>query len=163
MKWNWLINLASRCEDLCEREGRSQAHALAQAGVKSDDLKLALRTGDGLVRRKALHLLTLFDPSSAFDTLVVSLERDPSPVVRHEAAYFLGVLRLDEAVSPLVKSLHDDPCELVRHEAAEALGDLGSPKALDALLEAMNDVSSIVRETAEIALAQLSREEDVEA
>src|SRR5436853_4866815 len=148
MKWNWIVCLASQCEDLCEREGRSQAQALAQSGIRAEDLKCALEQGSGLVRRKALHLLTFFDPSAAFDDLIVSLECDPSPVVRHEAAYFLGVLKRDEAVAPLVRALHSDPCELVRHEAAEALGDLGSRRALSALLEAMRDASPIVRETA---------------
>jgi HEAT repeat protein len=159
MEWKWVVDLACQCEDLCEQQGRTQARQLAQAHIQIDELRRALRQGSGLVRRKALHLLTFFEWSTVLNDLVSALERDSSPIVRHEAAYFLGVLKCEEAVAPLAEALRCDSSELVRHEAAEALGDLGCRHALDALKQAIEDTSLIVRETAEIAIDQLYDDE----
>lgn len=155
-QWDWVVPLATECEAVCEVQGRAQAQIMVSERATIGKLRRALREGSGLVRRKALHLLSFYESRTVLQDLTFALEEDPSPVVRHEAAYFLGYLKDTEAVSYLVRALLNDPSELVRHEAAEALGDLGDRRAISALLHATKDVSGIVRETAEISLLQLA-------
>jgi HEAT repeat protein len=158
VRWNQIVHLASHCENICEHQGRGKAEELARSQVNLEELRIALRRGSSLVRRKALHLVTFFDLRSVVDDIAFVLENDESPVVRHEAAYFFGLLKCEGAVEHLIKALDCDPCDLVRHEAAEALGDLGNVNSLEALRRARQDHSEIVRETAEISIEQLMLE-----
>lgn len=154
----WVVPLANECEAICEIQGREHARAMVLR-VPLEDLRIAVRQGNSLVRRKALQLLSVLEEAIALEALIFVLEHDPSPVVRHEAAYFLGTLKSTKVVKPLADALLQDSSELVRHEAAEALGDVGSQQARGALLVATLDKSEIVRETAHIALVQLNDDE----
>ncbi len=91
------------------------------------------------------------------------LLKDPEAAVRMRAVHVLRELQSAEAVLPLVTVL-EDPHPNVRRSAVEALqriGDDRAKKPLEALIAREKDVS--VREAAEEALFQMSREKDLVA
>ncbi len=156
--WEWLHSLADDCEGICNLKGRPAAARFARARVKSvSRLRFALETGDALVRRQALHLISLRIQNRAVPTLCVVLAHDECPVVRHEAAFCLGQLADSRGVNSLIQAMLHDRDALVRHEAAEALGDMGAAGVSDALVTASEDVSDVVRRTAAMAGRQLAR------
>lgn len=156
--WDWLHSLADDCESLCNLQGRPAATRYVRSRIRSvSRLRFALDAGDALVRRQALHLLSLRIQKRAVPTICSVLARDECPVVRHEAAFCLGQLADSRGVNSLVQAMLHDRDPLVRHEAAEALGDMGAVGVSDALIAASEDASDVVRRTAAMAERQLAR------
>lgn len=100
--------------------------------------------------------------------------RNPSALLRHEVAYVLGQMENAEATDTLVACLSDDDEHvMVRHEAAEALGAVAASNSTcrDVARSALERFRSsaettadavdalIVRESCEVALDLLAREE----
>jgi deoxyhypusine monooxygenase len=83
------------------------------------------------------------------------LKRDTNALVRHEAAFSLGQLGFTSGIQALSDAVENDPSFFVRHEAAVALGVIGSEDARGTLERALADESEEVRESAEVALANL--------
>jgi hypothetical protein len=148
-------SLASRCEDIYDRDGRTAACRFVEETLGFEAITSALSSPNPVVRRRALYVLSLCEPTMSLQYFADLLQNDPSAVVRHEAAFFLGTLRVPEAVAPLTYAVLTDATELVRHEAAEALGDLGLAEARDVLRKALQDPCGSVRETAAMAISQL--------
>jgi deoxyhypusine monooxygenase len=139
-----------------DQHGVDSAKEFAEREIGFDAVCLWRTQGSSACRRKALYLLSLWMNPEVIAQLADSLRGDESAVVRHEAAFFLGASKDELALDPLLKALAEDTEALVRHEAAEALGDLGSSRALEGLMAASRDTSPIVRETAVMAIAQLT-------
>jgi thiol-disulfide isomerase/thioredoxin len=123
-------------------------------------IRLAVAAPDALLRREALHYLTVLakqqdgepgaepEPQAAgpgFDPLP-SLT-DPDLEVRAMAAWACGELGLREAESALAASLSNGNAAL-RREAARALAKLGTEGARAALAKCANDLDPLVREAA---------------
>ncbi len=157
-EYAWIVELASDCESAFNLHGKAHAQSTILSRVSVEDLRQALMKGDGVIRRKTLQLLSILGPQEALKYVSQVLASDPCPVVRHEAAFFLGALGIEDAVAPLGQAMLHDKEDLVRHEAAEALGDLGYKSALPALSEATRDASSVVRDTANLAILQLGKD-----
>jgi len=156
-EYAWVVALAADCDAAFDAHGKANAKKCILARASVGDLRQALQDGDGVIRRKTLQLLSILEPREALEDVSGVLAKDPCPVVRHEAAFFLGALRIQEAVDPLCQAMLYDKEDLVRHEAAEALGDLGFKSALSALNKATKDASSVVRDTAQLAILQLEK------
>lgn len=159
---NWVVNLAEECGRAWDKDGKTSAKQHLKNRASLDGLRIALRDGNTVQRRKALFLMSLSEePRVAIGELAKSLQNDECPVVRHEAAHFLGETQCAEAVAPLVSALTSDPVDLVRQEAAEALGELASQEATGPLSEACDDPSDAVVRTARIALLQIATSEEL--
>lgn len=88
--------------------------------------------------------------------------KDKSALLKHELAYVLGQMRLPSALPILKDVLYDKEQEaMVRHEAAEAMGAIGSPSSLPFLKEHLNDFEVSVRETCEIAIDLIEKNENL--
>lgn len=82
--------------------------------------------------------------------------KSQSSLLRHEVAYVIGQLG-DSAACGLLSSVLEDVNEdcMVRHEAGEALGAIGNEESIPILEKFLNDPVREVRETCEIAIANI--------
>lgn len=110
---------------------------------------------DNVIRTRAICILADIAGEDAVDNISNVLRNDKDPLVRHEAAFSLGQLGFTDAIGALSGALRSDSSFFVRHEAAIALGVIGSESATKALYKALGDVSEEVRESANIALANI--------
>jgi deoxyhypusine monooxygenase len=110
---------------------------------------------DGIVRTRAVCILADMAAENAVKPIGDVLKRDNNALVRHEAAFSLGQLGFTSGINALSDAVENDPSFFVRHEAAVALGVIGSEDARSTLEHALSDVSEEVRESAEVALANL--------
>lgn len=129
--------------------------ALERLGaLRDDDLRSALRDGDGRVRRRAAELSA--GEAHAGVDLVATLLEDPEPLVAEAAAFALGERAGSAGVDGVLAALcttattHADP--LVREAAVAALGAIGHPDGLATILQATTDKPA-VRRRAVLALA----------
>ncbi|HJS83054.1 MAG TPA: HEAT repeat domain-containing protein [Nitrososphaera sp.] len=117
--------------------------------------KNLLTHGDGIVRTRAVCILADMAAENAVKPIGDVLENDKNALVRHEAAFSLGQLGFTSGIKALADAVEKDPSFFVRHEAAVALGVIGSEDARKTLERALSDESQEVRESAEVALANL--------
>lgn len=110
---------------------------------------------DNVIRTRAICILADVAGEDAVDDISNVLRSDKDPLVRHEAAFSLGQLGFTNAITALSGALSSDSSFFVRHEAAIALGVIGSESAKEALDKALDDGSEEVRESANIALANI--------
>lgn len=110
---------------------------------------------DNVIRTRAICILADIGGEDAIDHISNVLRNDKEPLVRHEAAFSLGQLGFTNAINALSGALSSDSSFFVRHEAAIALGVIGSEMARGALDKALSDGSEEVRESANIALANI--------
>ena len=110
---------------------------------------------DNVVRTRAVCILAGIAGENAIEPIGKVLKFDNNALVRHEAAFSLGQLGYTSCVVVLADSVRSDPSFFVRHEAAVALGVIGSEEARKTLNDALNDENEEVRQSAEIALANL--------
>jgi deoxyhypusine monooxygenase len=110
---------------------------------------------DGIVRTRAVCILADMAAENAVKPIGDVLKRDTNALVRHEAAFSLGQLGFTSGIQALADAVENDPSFFVRHEAAVALGVIGSEDARGTLERALADESEEVRESAEVALANL--------
>lgn len=79
-----------------------------------------------------------------------------SSLLRHEVAYVMGQLgdmAACDLLSKVLANVQED--SMVRHEAGEALGAIGSEESLPVLEQFLNDPVREVRETCELAIANI--------
>ncbi|MEM0441804.1 MAG: HEAT repeat domain-containing protein [Candidatus Nitrosocaldus sp.] len=117
--------------------------------------KVLLKHDDFDIRARAVCILVEIAGEDAVEPICDVLLNDPNALVRHEAAFSLGQMGYAKAVDALINAMLNDESQFVRHEAAIALGVIGSERARGALMKALNDESREVRESAQIALANL--------
>lgn len=98
----------------------------------TDELLLASKDGDAVIRQKAVSLMGKFAEKVFGDTLVLSLA-DESPAVRLAAIQSLVKQRPESGIAPLVSSL-DDTDIWIRTAAAQALGEYRQPETLAPLI-----------------------------
>lgn len=110
---------------------------------------------DGIVRTRAVCILADMAAENAVQPIGQVLKQDKNALVRHEAAFSLGQLGFTSGIRALSDAVENDPSFFVRHEAAVALGVIGSEDARKTLERALSDPSEEVRESAEVALANL--------
>jgi HEAT repeat protein len=110
---------------------------------------------DNVIRTRAICILADIAGEDAVDHICDVLTNDEEPLVRHEAAFSLGQLGFSNAISALSRALSSDSSFFVRHEAAIALGVIGSEMARGTLDKALDDESEEVRESANIAIANI--------
>ncbi len=92
-----------------------------------EPVMVALRSPNGIARRRAANILGAVGDSRAAEPLADMLAGDPFAWVRACAAQGLGGLRASSSVPVLVAALRTDPDRLVRQYAREALVRLGAP------------------------------------
>ena len=110
---------------------------------------------DNVIRTRAICILADIAYEDSVDHIGNVLKNDKDPLVRHEAAFSLGQLGFTNAITALSGALSSDSSFFVRHEAAIALGVIGSESAREALEKALDDASEEVRESANVALANI--------
>ena len=110
---------------------------------------------DNVIRTRSICILADLANEDAVESIGKALINDKDALVRHEAAFSLGQLGFTSAISALSGAVRSDQSFFVRHEAAIALGVIGSEEGREALKEALVDNSEEVRESANIALANL--------
>lgn len=132
---------------------------------------------DGVLRAEALHTLSVWPESSAFDrvtgrhrgvvshpseqaseplmALSAELLQDRSPEVRAATASALAMLNIEGASDALAATLKDDASPMVRAAALEALFTLDYPDMGQAALTATNDADTDVRMAALALLPKL--------
>lgn len=97
-----------------------------------NELLLASKHSDPLIRQKAISLMGKFSDEVFADQLVLSLT-DESTAVRVGAIQAIVRLRPETGLRPLINSLDDDDV-WIRTAAAQALGEYRHPDALEPLL-----------------------------
>ena len=117
--------------------------------------KNLLTHSDGIVRTRAVCILAEMAAENAVMPIGNVLKLDNNALVRHEAAFSLGQLGFTRGIKALADAVEKDPSFFVRHEAAVALGVIGSEEARETLEHALTDENEEVRESAEVALANL--------
>lgn len=120
------------------------------------ELGLALADGSEDVRLAALHAAINVNVFSSADK-VVERFGDESALVRRRAAEAVGAMRLADAVMGLVALAAEgsEASPEVRSAAVWALGQIADPQAKPAVQAALSDASSLVRDSARIALRRL--------
>ncbi len=93
-----------------------------------DELLLASKESDAVIRQKAISLMGQFGEERFADQLVLSLA-DESTSVRLAAINAIVRLRPDKGLRPLISSLEDGDV-WIRTAAAQALGEYKHPDAL---------------------------------
>lgn len=97
-----------------------------------DELLLASKDSDPVIRQKAVSLMGKFGEDRFADQLVLSLA-DESTAVRLAGINAIVRLRPETGLEPLISSL-DDQDIWIRTAAAQALGEYRHPAAIDPLL-----------------------------
>lgn len=107
-----------------------------------DELLLASKESDPVIRQKAVSLMGKFGEERFADQLVLSLA-DESPSVRLAAINAIVRLRPENGLDPLISSLEDGDV-WIRTAAAQALGEYGDPRAIAPLTRHLdNDVAPV--------------------
>src|SRR5438105_1326115 len=123
-----------------------------------DELLLASKDSDPVIRQKAISLMGKFGEERFADQLVLSLA-DESTAVRLAAINAIVRLRPEKGLDPLISSLEDSDI-WIRTAAAQALGEYRHPRALDPLRRHLQNDQAPVRIAAIEALGK-SRDESV--
>jgi len=97
-----------------------------------DELLLASKDSDQVIRQKAISLMGKFGEERFADQLVLSLA-DESTAVRLAAINAIVRLRPEKGIEPLISSLEDSDI-WIRTAAAQALGEYRHPEALAPLM-----------------------------
>jgi len=97
-----------------------------------DELLLASKDSDPVIRQKAISLMGKFGEERFADQLVLSLA-DESTAVRLAAINAIVRLRPEKGIEPLISSLEDSDI-WIRTAAAQALGEYRHPEALGPLM-----------------------------
>lgn len=97
-----------------------------------DELLLASKDSDPVIRQKAVSLMGKFGEERFADQLVLSLA-DESTAVRLAAINAIVRLRPEKGLAPLISSLEDGDI-WIRTAAAQALGEYRHPDALEPLM-----------------------------
>jgi len=103
------------------------------------------------VIEQCLHYVILEDEES-IDILCLGFN-DESALLRHEIAFVLGQIMHPRAIPSLInvlKNMNEHP--MARHEAAEALGSIANEECLPIIQKYVNDNSTVVKESCEVAL-----------
>jgi HEAT repeat protein len=98
-----------------------------------DELLLASKDSDPVIRQKAISLMGKFGEERFADQLVLSLA-DESTAVRLAAINAIVHLRPEKGLEPLIASLEDSDI-WIRTAAAQALGEYRHPEALRPLMK----------------------------
>lgn len=98
-----------------------------------DELLLASKDSDPVMRQKAVSLMGRFGEERFADQIVFSLA-DESTAVRLAAINAVVHLRPEKGLEPLISSLQD-PDIWIRTAAAQALGEYRQPEALQPLMK----------------------------
>ncbi|MBK5259870.1 MAG: HEAT repeat domain-containing protein, partial [Thermoanaerobaculia bacterium] len=98
-----------------------------------DELLLASKHSDPVIRQKAISLMGKFGEERFADQIVLSLA-DESAAVRLAAINAMVHLRPERGLEPLISSLEDDDI-WIRTAAAQALGEYRRTAALDPLIK----------------------------
>ncbi|HEV2721622.1 MAG TPA: HEAT repeat domain-containing protein [Thermoanaerobaculia bacterium] len=107
-----------------------------------DELLLASKDSDPVIRQKAVSLMGKFSEERFADQLVLSLA-DESTAVRLAAINAIVRLRPEKGLEPLISSLEDTDV-WIRTAAAQALGEYRHPAAIDPLIRHIeNDVPPV--------------------
>jgi HEAT repeat protein len=107
-----------------------------------DELLLASKDSDPVIRQKAVSLMGKFGEERFADQLVLSLA-DEATTVRLAAINAILRLRPEKGIEPLIASLEDDDV-WIRTAAAQALGEYRHPAALQPLVRHLeNDVPPV--------------------
>ncbi|MEZ4368908.1 MAG: HEAT repeat domain-containing protein [Kofleriaceae bacterium] len=150
-----LTDLAVRA-DLSAEARQHVVRALGKMGHASANpaIEAAFADADATVRAEAVdawHAILYQQGAAA----MVDLLDDADALVRAKAAAVIGSLREASARVALEAVLASDVDPSARRNAAWALGRLGQAASRPALEAAMSDASSLVRNTARVALAAL--------
>jgi len=107
-------------------------------------------------RFRCVFTLRNIGGTRAIDILIEAL-RDESILLKHEIAYVLGQMG-DIYAIPTLKNLLQDKNEspIVRHEAGEALGAIAQPDCLQFLQRFVDDPTTEVSETCQIAVDRIN-------
>jgi len=97
-----------------------------------DELLLASKDSDPMIRQKAVSLMGKFSEERFADQLVLSLA-DETPAVRLAAINAVVRLRPEKGLEPLISSLEDGDV-WIRTAAAQALGEYRHPAAIEPLM-----------------------------
>jgi HEAT repeat protein len=108
-----------------------------------DELLLASKDSDPVIRQKAISLMGKFGEERFADQLVLSLA-DESTAVRLAAINAIVRLRPEKGVEPLISSLEDGDI-WIRTAAAQALGEYRHPDALAPLMRHLETDQAPVR------------------
>jgi HEAT repeat protein len=125
-----------------------------------DELLLASKDSDPVIRQKAISLMGKFGEERFADQLVLSLA-DESTAVRLAAINAIVRLRPEKGLDPLISSLEDGDI-WIRTAAAQALGEYRHKLALQPLMHHLQHDLPPVRIAAIEALGK-SRDESVKA
>lgn len=120
---------------------------------KVEELIDILKTSDNRRAKSHASMDLVKYGELAVDPLI-SLVKDPDPVVRDFSIQALGELKSKKAIPAFIDALNDDEGS-VRCDAAFALGETKVVEATDKLIMLLNDQSSSVRGSAAIALAKI--------
>lgn len=144
--------------DASPRVRLSAVAALERLNSEGPALELgaALSDPSEAVRLSALHAAISVNVFSSADR-VVERFGDESPLVRRKAAEAVGAMRLTDSVMGLVMLAGEgsESVAEVRSAAVWALGQIADPAAKPAVKAALSDSSSLVRDSARIALRRL--------
>jgi HEAT repeat protein len=107
-----------------------------------DELLLASKDSDPMIRQKAVSLMGKFGEERFGDQLVLSLA-DESPGVRLAAINTVVRLRPEKGIEPLISSLEDSDV-WIRTSAAQALGEYHQQRAVEPLMRHLeNDLPPV--------------------
>lgn len=150
------LSAAAVRSDLSAEARMAAVRALGTIGVPAANgaLEAAMTDGDATVRFEALESWIAIrgqDDAGA----AVGLVDDADATVRAKAAAVVGELRDAAGRVALEQQLASDPDATVRRNAAWALGRIGDRASRAVLEDAVDDPSSLVRMTAQVAIYEL--------
>jgi HEAT repeat protein len=119
-----------------------------------DELLLASKDSDPMIRQKAVSLMGKFGEERFADQLVLSLA-DESPAVRLAAINAVVRLRPEKGIDPLISSLEDSDV-WIRTAAAQALGEYHQQRAVEPLMRHLENDLPPVRIAVIEALGKLA-------
>lgn len=137
--------------------------SFSSVSLSLEKLAACLLNASGLeplpARFRAIFALKNIGSENAIQILGEAFS-DNSALLKHELAYVLGQIGNPVANPILSKVLADETQnEMVRHEAAEALGAIASNESLFILQKFLDDPSESVRETCEISIERIRKNE----
>jgi HEAT repeats len=105
-------------------------------------IRILQSEGDIGIRQAAAGALGDIGGSAAIQALIITLGRDPAPIVRRTAAEALGYIHDTAALNPLISTLKNSK-ELpsIREAATEALGRIGGTNAIEALIATLKNTA----------------------
>ena len=114
-------------------------------------------------RFRALFTLRGQGGQEAINHISRCLLKDSSSLLKHECAYCLGQMkdtRAIEVLKTVLGNISEDP--MVRHEAGEALGAIGDISVVPFIERFLDDASTVVSETCQLAETLLKWTRDKE-